>query len=449
MKLLRFKIIILACSFLGLHKMTAQNKLEVLSSETVFNAKPSTISTATGTFPLQFKCKELTDQDFIPDEASDTIFYRVNFHFFKRKKGVGPYDSVSITDARILTDDFNYRFSHLQAPMLKHPSNPPLIVDSKIRLKLCGYYEHVSDSAFMSGIYNGLDIYNKYNIGGDSIINVFFIQEAVVGNGGHGTYGVPAYVYMNVTNPRYYFWAFLDLFVHEMGHSAGYLFHTDMGGIPDVVVENSNDPSKWGWIPCKKDTVGNNILGYNQCRMYLSPMQIGRWRHQGTFGDRARYTQYCTFDKNKTITVTKNETWSDQRVINGNIIVKKGATLIVRCNLFMANGTKIIVEEGAKMRLQSAIIKSNCTSWQGIEVWGKVKKPKTVHVDSELCDHQGILELTPGAVISNAKVAISVGKRKTNGKFEKGSGGGIVRQVETHLLNNIKDIEYESVEKKK
>ncbi len=332
--------------------------------------------------------------------------------------------------------------------MLKHPSNPPLITNAKIRLKLCGYYVHVSDSAFMPGCYNELDIYNKYNIGGDSIINVFFISEAAVGNGGHGTYGLPAYVYMNVVNPVI-FLGVLDLYVHEMGHSAGYLFHTDLAEIPDCVVENSTDPNRWGWIPCKKDVIGNNILGYNQCRMYLSPLQIGRWRKNGIFGDRARYTQYCTYDKSKTIIIDKNETWAEPKAVRGDIVVKKGSTFVVKCNLFMASGAKIIIEEGAKMRLQAATIKSNCSSWGGIEVWGKNKKPKVIKTETELCEHQGILEITPNAVISNAKVAISLGKRKANGKFVKGSGGGILMLAENSLIGNSKEVEYEHALKKK
>ena len=404
----------------------------------------------TATTPIIFKCHELNDSAFVPDEWSDTIWYRTNFHFFKRKTpGKGPYDSVSLADAKILVNDFNYRFSNLQAPMLRTPFNPHLITNSKIRLKLCGYYEHKSDSAFMPGCYNGFDLYTKYNIGGDSIINVFFISEEAVGNGGHGTYGLPAYVHMNVTNSRYFFWAFLDLFVHEMGHSAGNLYHTDMAYEPDFVLENSLDPSKWGWIPCRKDTVGNNILGYNQCRMYLSPLQIGRWRREGTFGDRVRYTNFCTYDKKNTIIISKNETWTQQKAITGDVIVKAGACLVIKCSVHMAVGTKIIVEEGAKLLLEKATINSLCGSpWLGVEVWGNNKKPKIVDLNTGLCEFQGIVEVTAGSLISNAKVGISVGKRKGL-KFVKGSGGGIVTVSDNQIGGNVKKMEYETVPKKK
>ncbi len=87
--------------------------------DVVINMDPKLVSIASRTFPVQFKCKDVGDKDLIPDEWSDTIFYRVNYHFFKRKNGVGPYDSVTIKDAMILTDDFNYRFSNLNIRHVK------------------------------------------------------------------------------------------------------------------------------------------------------------------------------------------------------------------------------------------------------------------------------------------------------------------------------------------
>lgn len=445
------RVITLMILFFFCFRFIGQNKREAILNQAdvqmvEFNPSPVVVNVAT--IQPEPGCREYSDTLFIPTIFSDTIYYRVNFHFFKRKNGPGPYDSVTERDAHILVDDFNHRFSGIQPPTLKHPGNPTWIKDSKIRLKYSGFYVHTSDSAFMSGMYWSLDIYNKYKIHADSVINVFFISEEALGNGGHGTYSLPCYIYMNVTNPRYYFWAFLDLFVHEMGHTAGGLQHTDIPAAGDYVVENSRDASKWGWIPCKEDTVGNNILGYNRCRNYLSPLQMARWRKEGTYGDRVRFTNYCTYSAEPLI-ISYTQAWGNHRVINRDIIIKKGSTLIVKCKLIMAPGAKIIIEPGAKLFLEGGSVTTKCGSpWKGIEVWGNSKKPKGVSTLTGLSEFQGVLELSETALISNANVAISIGKRNSKGKFVKNSGGGVLIYKASNFRDNKKDIDGLESEKK-
>ena len=63
-------------------------------------------------------------------------------------------------------------------------------------------------------------------------------------------------------------YATAQLTAHELGHCLG-LRHTNTPQFNDLPKSD-----KFGWINCNNTNTSNNIMGYNLCRNYLSPLQI-------------------------------------------------------------------------------------------------------------------------------------------------------------------------------
>ena len=63
-------------------------------------------------------------------------------------------------------------------------------------------------------------------------------------------------------------YALAQLTAHELGHCLG-LSHTNRPQFSDLPPSD-----QFGWLKCNSTSVSNNIMGYNTCRSYLSPLQI-------------------------------------------------------------------------------------------------------------------------------------------------------------------------------
>ena len=74
-------------------------------------------------------------------------------------------------------------------------------------------------------------------------------------------------------------------------------------------------------------------------------------------------------------TISSNTTWDEDKLIGADLTIKSGKTLTIEgCTIEMAEGKKIVVEQGAQLIIDNAIItKSSCANdlWQGIHVYGK------------------------------------------------------------------------------
>lgn len=173
----------------------------------------------------------------------------------------------------------------------------------------------------------------------------------------------PSPYYLNISrvihNGDY---ATAQLTAHELGHCLG-LRHTNTPQFDDLP---PND--KFGWIKCNTTNTSNNIMGYNLCRNYLSPMQIGYIHHKySTDINLIKLTSNGKYDATKTIEVWDDTTWNKAILISGDIIIRAYNTLTVKSMLSMAENSSIYIEKDAKLIVDGTVITNNHNKlWNGI-----------------------------------------------------------------------------------
>lgn len=143
------------------------------------------------------------------------------------------------------------------------------------------------------------------------------------------------------------------------------------------------------------------------------------------------------------IVVDEDEEWNFPMKCYNDIVVKKGATLILSCRLEMVPQAKIIVEEGGTLIVDGATITSaRCGGpdkeglWRGIEVWGDINYSQTA-IDADGNLRQGKIVVKNNALIEHAYVAIQANK---SGSWV--SGGGIILVDEAQIKNCWKGIHF-------
>ena len=173
----------------------------------------------------------------------------------------------------------------------------------------------------------------------------------------------PSPYYLNISrvihNGDY---ATAQLTAHELGHCLG-LRHTDYPQFDDLP---PND--KFGWIKCNSTNTSNNIMGYNLCRNYLSPKQIGyiHYRYSNDI-NLINLTSNGDYNKNKTIEIWDDTTWNKSILISGDIIIRAYNTLTVKSMLSMAENSSIYIEKQAKLIIDGTVITNNHNKlWNGI-----------------------------------------------------------------------------------
>ena len=171
----------------------------------------------------------------------------------------------------------------------------------------------------------------------------------------------PSPFYLNVSkfleNGRY---ATAQLTAHELGHCIG-LRHTNTPQFSDLPRKD-----KFGWINCNSNNVSNNIMGYNLCRNYLSPMQIGHVHQRySTINELSLTTNNLISNKSK-IVIKKNTHWHKNILSKGTVIIKKNKTLTVSKNLLIPKNGVIVLEKNSKIIVDGGRIYSPSKDWNGI-----------------------------------------------------------------------------------
>ena len=171
----------------------------------------------------------------------------------------------------------------------------------------------------------------------------------------------PSPFYLNISkflhNGRY---ATAQLTAHELGHCIG-LRHTNTPQFSDLPRKD-----KFGWVNCNSNNVSNNIMGYNLCRNYLSPLQIGHIHYRYSTINELSLTTNNLMSNSSKIVIKKNTNWDKNILSKGTVIIRKNKTLTVSKNLLIPKNGVIILEKNSKIVVDGGRIYSPSKSWNGI-----------------------------------------------------------------------------------
>jgi hypothetical protein len=119
---------------------------------------------------------------------------------------------------------------------------------------------------------------------------------------------------------------------------------------------------------------------------------------------------------------TGDVTWSNKTVSAVQITVKNGHKLTIEDNslVYMNPGSTILVERGAELIIDNAILTSCESMWQGIVVMGN----RNLNQNG---NNQGLVSLLNGATIANARVGVETGGAR--------SAGGIIQAENAYFYN--------------
>ncbi len=155
-------------------------------------------------------------------------------------------------------------------------------------------------------------------------------------------------------------YATAQLIAHEFGHCIG-LRHTNTPQFKDLPKGD-----KFGWIKCNESNTSNNIMGYNTCRNYLSPLQIAHVHYRYSNINSLANTIKTISNKKQDVYIYNPTSWNKSIICNGNIIVKKKQTLTITEKIIIPENGYILLEKKAKIIVNGGKILNLQNKWGGI-----------------------------------------------------------------------------------
>lgn len=184
----------------------------------------------------------------------------------------------------------------------------------------------------------------------------------------------------------------------------------------------------------------NNLMDYNG-GFAISPYQLARW-HYDMHKEKLDYIDkdYCTsFLPPQIISYGEDLTWNSQHIFKGDLIIKSGAKLTVRCTFHMPKNAKVIVEPGGELIIDGGCFTNFCGDlWEGIEVQGDRYSDQTPY------SNQGYLKIINSGTIENAECGVRLAKNNTydGWNIDWNSTGGVIQATDAIFQNNAKDVEF-------
>ena len=129
--------------------------------------------------------------------------------------------------------------------------------------------------------------------------------------------------------------------------------------------------------------------------------------------------------------ITASDTWIGQRNFAEDVRIESGVTLTINGTVNLAPETKLIIEAGAKVIVDSGTLHNSCgLFWKGVEVLGNSALPQTPSTN------QGLIVLKNGGTIENATVGVKLFGTDANGDPIPGTEGGIVQTSSASVFRN-------------
>lgn len=335
-------------------------------------------------------------ENYIPHKGRNGItplrMIRLNFHFMNSADGT---QNLGEEEAREFAEDLvkrsNKSLRNNQPMRLPQGNNTP-VLDPLLQYKIVrqkngepAIFVHYDDDHYYlikKGKYQNnyrRDVIDKYGTDLDSVLNVFVqvlppdsLMPADYGgllNGvalrnsikisGHLTEGAEA-------------WQFVGMFNHEIGHILG-LRHS---WIPDQCEDTPEHANCWNYTDngsvCDS-LVSNNVMDSNASQNALTPCQIGIMQSNLTkaegsgraFIDR----DFCRRDVGMEPHYIKGEEdWCMEKDVTTDVLVERGARLVISSRISMARGTGIYVRKGGKLKLKDGTVLHNECGYE----WGGV-----------------------------------------------------------------------------